>query len=1111
MATQSISQSSQVLVGKPTSIEKTIPVSNIKVTFNVQKTEDNRTVIQASVTIKKDNQVSETIPNVAMKDFPGSLDDQSFDEIVRALKERAIDYIRNKVIFLPANPLNLCKKWEREKSKACNEMLKEQMRIIEKDPLSVRTVDAYLELGNAYTNTSNYRDALLCYHQLYLVAEKIGLREGVGLAHNGVGHIYSRMGEVKRAISHHEKDLEIAEEIPEKRGEIHLRVYSNLGGIYESCNDWDRAEDYFNEYLFMASSLYPPNPEEVADALANLGRIYAAKGEYQRAEEVYRKSIKTFPNLIASNALAVLYISTGKLKKAVESFKELLEQTDNPSDRSYLYSNLGAVFEELGQLDRALQYHFKDLEIAQQIGEAESEARACHNIGKVFIAKGEYEKGVDYCVKKALPLAKSLGDRQLQAMILGALGVVYFRFGEYEEATECHQAQLEIATEIEDLEGQGTAHSGLGSVYFSLDQYELAIQSYQKAIAAAQQNEDREAEASALYHLGRVFEWTEQYSEAIQHFQRSIRIYLDLQRENCQDNIEWQITLFESQYRSFRCLEKALQSAQKTGEALLAADSSRAKSLVHLLNRKLQLSAPSPLSVDKIQEMARKLQTFFVIYSCDPFDETKAWCRVISSAGDIRYYPLNLTQTSRHNPTWENGRVSTRGREELKGEKIQEAITKWIAYTEIGATRGPENDEIEQEQDVPEIFKGWYEDFIAPIESFLPGQGQRVTIIPDAFLHDLPFALFQDPQGNYLFEKYTLMMAPSIETLVRLEELDQKQTPQRAFENISVVTSGQANPEYGVCELKEVKREGEAVACLFPKSFPPIHEASVEELKAIVTKGGCLHLACHGLASEKENKHSVFEGALVMKDRLLYAEDIASLPLNASLAVLSACHSGQGKLYREGSIGLPFALLAAGVSSVIATRWKIFDKATHLIVSEFYRHYLGQSEQAQQMLKAGKLFGPAEALREAMLYAKQRWPQYPQAWGAFFLVGLPNPSHRIEASPASQEATTMDTKPHTWINQTDGNQFQFVMKEGIVIARFLPKNIHGEKAQTEVVFQESEIRVQMITLTQVHNGTMQDVRSFNTLTHQQKEEILASLTQRRVRIIGKEIRILALN
>ncbi len=233
MATQSILRNSQVSIGKPTSIEKTIPVSNIKVTFNVQKTEDNKTVIQASVTIKKDNQVSETIPNVAMEDFSGSLGDQSFDEVVRALKERAIDYIRNKVIFLPANPLDLCKKWEREKSKACNEMLKEKMRIIEREPLSVRTVDAYLELGHAYTNTSNYRDALLCYHKLYLVAEMIRLREGIGLAHNGVGIVYGRLGEFQRAISHHEKDFEIANEVPTKRGEIKLRVFCNLGSSYE--------------------------------------------------------------------------------------------------------------------------------------------------------------------------------------------------------------------------------------------------------------------------------------------------------------------------------------------------------------------------------------------------------------------------------------------------------------------------------------------------------------------------------------------------------------------------------------------------------------------------------------------------------------------------------------------------------------------------------------------------------------------------------------------------------------------------------------------------------------------------------------------------------------
>jgi CHAT domain-containing protein len=47
------------------------------------------------------------------------------------------------------------------------------------------------------------------------------------------------------------------------------------------------------------------------------------------------------------------------------------------------------------------------------------------------------------------------------------------------------------------------------------------------------------------------------------------------------------------------------------------------------------------------------------------------------------------------------------------------------------------------------------------------------------------------------------------------------------------------------------------------------------------------------------------------------------MKLNAELVVLSACHSGQGKITGDGVVGLSRCLFAAGVPSVIVSLWSV--------------------------------------------------------------------------------------------------------------------------------------------------------------------------------------------
>jgi len=105
--------------------------------------------------------------------------------------------------------------------------------------------------------------------------------------------------------------------------------------------------------------------------------------------------------------------------------------------------------------------------------------------------------------------------------------------------------------------------------------------------------------------------------------------------------------------------------------------------------------------------------------------------------------------------------------------------------------------------------------------------------------------------------------------------------------------------------------------------------------------------------------------------------DIYSLDLSAELTVLSACQTALGKdIKGEGLIGLTHSFMSAGSNTVVATLWKVDDKATYVLMVDFYK----------SMLEKG--MSPAAALRSAKLkmMRDKQWSA-PYYWAGFVLQG----------------------------------------------------------------------------------------------------------------------------
>ncbi len=113
-------------------------------------------------------------------------------------------------------------------------------------------------------------------------------------------------------------------------------------------------------------------------------------------------------------------------------------------------------------------------------------------------------------------------------------------------------------------------------------------------------------------------------------------------------------------------------------------------------------------------------------------------------------------------------------------------------------------------------------------------------------------------------------------------------------------------------------------------------------------------------------------------DYFLRAADLYGMELNAQMAVLSACNTGNGIIERgEGVRSLARAFAAAGCPSLVASLWNASDASTKDILVSFYKN-----------LEKGMT--KAEAMRQAKLsYLESAPPTYqaPYYWSHLSVIG----------------------------------------------------------------------------------------------------------------------------
>ena len=183
-------------------------------------------------------------------------------------------------------------------------------------------------------------------------------------------------------------------------------------------------------------------------------------------------------------------------------------------------------------------------------------------------------------------------------------------------------------------------------------------------------------------------------------------------------------------------------------------------------------------------------------------------------------------------------------------------------------------------------------------------------------------------------------------------------------------------------DLPSAAAEARQIAAIYPGSLLLLQNAATRKsfLEGI-QRSPWVHFAGHAVVNRDQPLLSMLVLATApdgSDSGVLYAREIYGLNLAANrLVVLSACDTAEESGSGEGSTSLARAFLAAGAPTVVASLWKVDDRASAELFARFY-----------ERLRRGD--DPARALRFAqlrLLKSNNTFLQHPSTWGAFEVIG----------------------------------------------------------------------------------------------------------------------------
>jgi CHAT domain-containing protein/Tfp pilus assembly protein PilF len=874
-------------------------------------------------------------------------------------------------------------------------------------------------IGSVLDSLADKQKALERYNEALPISRAVGDRWMEAEILNNIGAAYWMMGENKKALEKYNESLPFYQAVGDRSGEAN--ALNNIAVVYGSLGELQKVLEKFNETLPIFRAEGARGKEAIA--LANLGVAYGLLGETQKGLEklneallIWRARGDRWGETIALSCLGDVYESVGEKQRALERYNEALlisRALDDRVGQANTLNSIGKVYWLMGEKQKALDCYNEALPISRAADDRRTEAATLHNIGVVYDAPGETQKALEKFTE-ALLISRDTGDRNREAAILLGIARAEQKRGNLTQALQTVEQAVGIIESLRtSITGQELRASYLASRHEFFESYiDVLMRMHKRNPDAA-----FDALALAVSERARARSLLELLKEARADIRQGVDSSL-LERERSLRQLlnakaAAQVNLLSRKHTPAQADAAAKEIAAITAEYDELQRKIRASS-----PRYAALTQPQPLNLTEIQQQALDPQTILLEYS---LGENASYLFVVSQtslssyqlperieieAATRRVYELLTAPQPQPGDTeakyqarvkearanyWPQAKVlsqmllgpvaSQLGKKRLA--IVADGVLQYIPFAALPAP-SPGNDDGRNSGAEPQPLFVEHEIVSLPSASTLATLRRETAGRKPA---PKSLAVLADP----VFTDDDTRVSRNVEKAGAKEKTRSADSDEINIGSLQMTRSGRETGVIGAegafGRLLSTRREAAAILALVPErermQALDFEASRTTALRPELGEYRIVHFATHGLLN---NVHPELSGLVLslvdeggkQRDGFLRLQDIYNLKLSAELVALSACQTGLGKEIKgEGLIGLTRGFMYAGAPRIVASLWKVDDRATSELMKQFYQGMLGP-----QALR------PAGALRQAQLsiWKQKQWRE-PYYWAAFVLQG----------------------------------------------------------------------------------------------------------------------------
>eukprot|EP01083_Nonionella_stella_P270664 916686_1 len=300
-----------------------------------------------------------------------------------------------------------------------------------------------------------------------------------------------------------------------------------LSHRYNENNELQKCEMSEDELIYLKENLVMAELSKrksdfikTHTAYKNIGDFFKQSKEYETAIYFYNKCHDIFSDANQSDSTEI-------------------DQDKLHEIQLITYLDLGLTYESLKEINSAIQFHEKYLEICTILSRESEIKFANRNLIRTFKLQsdeltqcGKHEEAIAV-LKKCISAGQSAHDLMGEAIAHKTLGNILYKLEQYQNATIHYKKYLKICLEIEDTKGEGNAYLNLGRSYQKIGDNLLATKYFESYMKVASAHNELQSESEAALALGDMYcnnKDDEQRDKAItyytQHFELSRKLNL---------------------------------------------------------------------------------------------------------------------------------------------------------------------------------------------------------------------------------------------------------------------------------------------------------------------------------------------------------------------------------------------------------------------------------------------------------------------------------------------------------------------------------------------------------------------------------------------------------